>query len=325
MRRREFIAALGGAAVWPLVARAQQKAMPVIGFLGIGSPEKYASLLAAFRHGLNETGYVEGGNVVIEYRWAHDQFDQLPALAAQLLDRPVDVIVALGSVFAAKAATATIPIVTAVASDPVAAGLVASLNRPGGNVTGVNMLTYSLGTKRFELLRETVPNTKVIAVLVNPTNPSPGSAAATKDVEAAARAVGQQISVLNAGSERDFEPAFATLVEQGAGALLVMADPIFDFYREKLVALAARHAVPAIYEWSEFAALGGLMSYGSSNTDAHRRVGIYTGKILMGAKPADMPIDQAVKIELVLNLKTAKALGVTFPLPLLGRADEVIE
>jgi putative tryptophan/tyrosine transport system substrate-binding protein len=299
--------------------------MPVIGFLGPGSLDSLASLVVAFRDGLSETGYVEGRNVVIEYRWAQDEFDRLPALAAQLVDHQVDVIVAVGSVFAAKAATATIPIVTAVASDPVAAGLVASLNRPGGNVTGVNLLTYSLGTKRLELLRETVPNAKVIAVLVNPTNPSPGSADATKEVEAAARAVGQRISVLSASSERDFEPAFVTFAEQGAGALLVMADPIFHFHREQLVALAARHAMPAIYEWSDFAAVGGLMSYGSSLKDAGRRLGIYTGKILMGAKPADLPIDQAVKVELVLNLKTAKTLGLTFPLSLLGRADEVIE
>jgi putative tryptophan/tyrosine transport system substrate-binding protein len=324
MRRRAFIAALGGVAAWPLVARAQQ-ALPVIGFLGFGSPESYELYLAAFRRGLSETGYVEGQNVTVEYRWVQDEFDRLPALAAELVDHRVDVIVAFGSVLAAKAATATIPIVMNVASDPVALGLVASLNRPGGNVTGVNMLTYSLGTKRLELLRETVPNAKVIAVLVNPTNPSPGSAAATKEVEAAARAVGQRISVLSASSERDFEPAFVTFAEQGAGALLVMADPIFHFHREQLVALAARHAMPAIYEWSDFAAVGGLMSYGSSLKDAGRRLGIYTGKILMGAKPADLPIDQAVKVELVLNLKTAKTLGLTFPLSLLGRADEVIE
>ncbi len=279
---------------------------------------------AAFRTGLSDAGYVEGQNVAIEFRWAHRRFDKVPALAAELVERKVSVIVAAGTV-AARAATATIPIVINFASDPVEAGYVTSLNRPGGNVTGINMRTYALGTKRLELLRETVPKAEVIAVLINPSNPSPASAAATRDVETAARTLGQQISIFKANSERDFEPAFTRMAERGVGGLLVMADPFINIHSKEIVALAARHAIPAIYEWREFAAFGGLMSYGTDPNDAYRRMGVYTGKILNGTNPADLPIDQAVKVELVLNLKTAKALGVTFPLSLLGRADEVIE
>jgi putative ABC transport system substrate-binding protein len=323
--RRELIAALGGAAAWPLGARAQQRAMPVVGLISVGSPDAYEPYLAAFRRGLNETGYTEGRNVVIEYRWAEGNFNRLPALATDLVNRQVNVIAAGASTLVAKAATATIPIVGMSSGDPVRSGLVASLNRPGGNVTAVGLFTFSLGTKRFELLRELIPNAKVIAVLANPSDPDPEAATDLKEVEIAARAVGQQLSVLNASSEHDFEPAFATISQQGAGALLVMADPFFNSRRAQLIALAARHAIPAIYEWREFAAAGGLMSYGSSLPEAYRQMGIYAGKILKGANPADLPVFQAVKIELVINFKTAKTLGLTFPITLLGRADEVIE
>jgi putative ABC transport system substrate-binding protein len=323
MNRRAFITALGGAAAWPMVTRAQQ-ATPLVGLLGIGTPEFYASYLTAFRRGLSEGGYIEGQNVAIEYRWSQGVYDRLPALAAQLVEHRVDVIVAFGSVVAAKAATTAIPIIMNAAGDPIADGYVASLNRPGGNVTGVSMLTYSLGTKRLELLREAVPHARIIAVLVNPSSPSPGSATATKEVEAAALAAGQQISVLSARSELDFEPAFAMLTQQGAEGLLVMADPIFHVHRKRLIALAADHAIPAIYEWREFATEGGLMSYGSSFADAYRRMGVYTAKVLKGANPADLPVDQAVKIELVLNLKTAKTLGITFPISLLGTSATVL-
>jgi putative ABC transport system substrate-binding protein len=253
------------------------------------------------------------------------RFNRLPALATDLVNRQVNVIAAGASTLVAKAATATIPIVGMSSGDPVRSGLVASLNRPGGNVTAVGLFTFSLGTKRFELLRELIPNAKVIAVLANPSDPDPEAATDLKEVEIAARAVGQQLSVLNASSEHDFEPAFATISQQGAGALLVMADPFFNSRRAQLIALAARHAIPAIYEWREFTAAGGLMSYGSSLPEAYRQMGIYAGKILKGANPADLPVFQAVKIELVINFKTAKTLGLTFPITLLGRADEVIE
>jgi len=324
MKRREFIAALGGAAAWPVVARGQQT-MPVIGYLSVGSPETSTRYLPAFRQGLAETAYVEGQNVAIEYRWGRGNFDQMPTLAAELVSRQVDVIATPTSGFAAKAATATIPIVAMSGGDPVNSGLVASLNRPGGNLAGVGLFAYSLGAKRFELLHELIPKAKIIAVLVNPSNLDSGSKSDAKEVEAAARAVDQQILIVNASNERDFEPSFAAIAQQGAGALLVMADPYFNNRREQIVILTARHAIPAIYEWRDFAAVGGLMSYGSSITDAFRKLGVYAGKVLKGAKPADMPIEQAVKIELVLNLKTAKALGITFPRTLLGRADEVIE
>jgi putative tryptophan/tyrosine transport system substrate-binding protein len=325
MRRREFITLVGGAAAWPLAARAQQQAVPVVGFLSVASPDILVPSLAALREGLKENGYTEGQNLIVEYHYAHGQFDRMPVLAAELVARQVNVIIAAGgAAVATKAATTTVPVVSLFGGDPVQAGLVASLNRPEKNITGVVLFAYSLGAKRFELLHEAIPTAKLVAVLANPSNPDPGSKSDLREVEAAARAVGQQISIVSATNESDFEPAFAAMVQQGTGALLVMADPFFNA-RRLLIALAARHAIPAIYEWREIAAAGGLMSYGSSLTDAYRHLGIYTAKILKGAKPVDLPIDRAVKIELVLNLATAKTLGVTFPLALLGRADEVIE
>jgi putative ABC transport system substrate-binding protein len=322
MKRREFIAGLGGAAAWPVILQAQS-AMPVVGMLSVGSPDAYAIYLAAFRQGLNEAGFVEGRNVAIEYRWADGQYDRLPALAADLVDRQVAVIAAGASATAAKAATATIPIVFIFGGDPIKSGLVTSLNRPGGNITGVGLFAFSLGAKRLELLHELIPTAKVFAVLVNPTMLD-GETDRT-DVEAAARTIGQRISILNASTEHDFEPAFDKMVQEGADALLVMADPFFNSRRQQLVGLAARYAIPAIYEWREIATIGGLMSYGGSLVDAFRLEGVYAGKILKGAKPADLPVMREVKIELILNQKTAKALGITFPLSLLGRADEVIE
>ncbi|MGZ5896488.1 MAG: ABC transporter substrate-binding protein [Xanthobacteraceae bacterium] len=325
MRRREFIAGLGGAVTWPLSAHAQQPATPVVGYLSSTSPAQAGPYLAAIRQGLSEVGYIEGQNVAIEYRWANGQFDRMPALAVELVDRRVNVIVTSISALAVKAATATIPIVSTFGSDPVKLGVVASLNRPGGNITGVVLFSTLLGPKRLELLRELLPSAKIIAVLVNPSNPVAESRTDLIEVEAAARAAGQQLSILNATNARDFEPAFAAMHQQGVAGLLVMADPIFNSRRELIVALAMRHAIPAIYEWREFSALGGLMSYGSSLTDASRQIGVYAGKILKGVKPADLPIIQATKVELVINLKTAKTLGLTFPITLLGRADEVIE
>jgi putative tryptophan/tyrosine transport system substrate-binding protein len=326
MRRREFITLVGGAAVgWPLTARAQQTAMPVVGLLSVGSPDVYGPYLAAYRQGLTETGFTEGQNVVIEYRWGNGDFNKMPALATDLVEHRVNVIVAGASTKIAKAATATIPIVGFSSGDPVRSGLVASLNRPGGNVTAVGLFTFSLGAKRFELLHELIPNTKTIAVLTNPNDPDSETKVDLAEVEVAARKVGQELSILNASGARDFEPAFTAMSQQGDGALLIMSDPLFFTQRGPLIALADRHAIPAIYEWREFAAEGGLMSYGSSLPDAYRQLGIYTGKILKGAKPADLPVMQAVKIELVLNLKTAKKLNLTFPITLLGRADEVIE
>jgi putative tryptophan/tyrosine transport system substrate-binding protein len=325
--RRQFISALGGASLaWPLAARAQQPKMPVIGFLSSQSPDRFAPYVAAFRQGLKDTGYSEGQNVAIEFRWANGAINRLPALAAELVGRKVNVIVATaGSPLVAKAATATIPIVALSGGDPVRNGLVASFDRPGGNVTVVAQFAYTLGPKRLEILRELVPKAKAIAVLVNPSSPDPESKFATQEVETTARAVGQKINVLNASNERDIDAAFATLVQRGDDALLVMSDPFFNSRREQLVALATRHMIPAIYEWREFAAAGGLMSYGASIADAYRQLGIYAGKILKGAKPADLPVMQAVKVELVINLKTAKTLGLTFPLTRLGRADAVIE
>jgi putative ABC transport system substrate-binding protein len=326
MKRREFIAGLGGAAAWPVVARGQENPRPVVGFIAVPRLEALRTNLEAFNQSLKDAGYIDGQTIAIEYRSTNGDYDQISTLAADVVKRQVQVIVAGGGAqVAAKNATTTIPIVSIFAGDPVKSGLVAGLDRPGGNVTGVNMLTYALGAKRFEFLREAAPTAKVIAVLVNSNNPDPETKNAALEVEAAARAIGQQISVLNASSESDFESAFAKLGREGNGALLVMADPFFNSRRTQIIALAARYAIPAIYEWREFAEDGGLMAYGSSLVDAYRQIGVYTAKILSGVKPADLPVTQAVKVELVLNLKTAKTLGVAFPLSVLGRADKVIE
>jgi len=327
VRRREFITLLGGAAAaWPLAAGAQQPAMPVVGFLGAGSRESDAYRAAAVRKGLIEAGFVEGRNVAFEYRWAEDQYERLPALAADLVRREVAVFVAIGgitSAIAAKSATATIPIVFEIGGDPIGMGLVASLNRPGGNITGVSFLTGTLVAKQFEILHETVPKTALIGFLVNPTNPDADNE--TKSARAAAGSVGQKIAIVQARKDSELETAFATLVQQRAGALVICADPFFNNQRDKLVELAARQKVPAIHSLREYAAAGGLMSYGTSITEAHRLVGLYAGRILKGEKPADLPVQQSTKVELVINLKTAKALGLTVPPQIVARADEVIE
>jgi putative ABC transport system substrate-binding protein len=326
MRRRAFIALLGSAVASPLAARAQQPAPPVIGVLSSRSLGDSVEMLAAFRQGLSELGFFEHQNVAIEYRWADGQYDRLPAFAADLVHRQVSVILAVGSVpspLAAKAATATIPIVFVVGGDPIKFGLVPSLSRPGGNVTGVTVMSGTLTVKRLELLRELVPSAGVIACLVNPN--SPEAQTQLEDIQAAAHTIGQEILTLNAANESEIDAAFAKVVAQRAGALLVGNDALFVLRREQIVTLAARHAVPAMYFLREFVTAGGLASYGTGLNDAYRQVGNYIGKILKGSKPADLPVQQTAKIELVINLRTAQALGLALPLALLGRADEVIE
>jgi putative ABC transport system substrate-binding protein len=326
MRRREFITFFGSAAAaWPLAVRAQQPGRPVIGYLTTRAPGEDLHLLAAFHQGLKEAGYVEGQNVAIEYRYAENQYERLPALAADLVRRSVDVLVAPGSpvAVAAKAATATTPIVFLVATDPVKFGLVASFSRPGGNLTGMTLLGNDLGPKRLDLLHELVPTATTIAVLINPT--APIAKIQSRDMQAAARTVGVHLHVLHANTERDFDTVFASLAQLRAGALVIDSDVFFSSRIKQLATLALRHAVPAIYQFRDFTAVGGLMSYGASNTDSYGLVGVYTGRILKGEKPADLPVQQSTKVELVINLKTARELGLTVPITLLGRADEVIE
>jgi len=327
MRRREFITLIGSAASLPLAARAQQP-MPVIGFLhSVSFDTTIANLVQSFHQGLREAGFVEGRNVSIEYRWAEGHYDRLPALAADLVRRQVAVIMASGgtpTALAAKAATTAIPIVVLVGVDPVTAGLVASLNQPGGNVTGVSILNVAVVAKRLELLHELVPTAAVIALLVNPTNPV-YTEPETKEARDAARSLRLQLHVLNASNEGEIDAAFATMVQEGAGALVLSPDPFFNSRRVQLAVLEARYAIPVITDRREFVAAGGLMSYGPNLADANHQAGVLVGRILKGAKPADLPVQQVVKIELVINLKTAKTLGLTIPLPLLGRADEVIE
>jgi putative ABC transport system substrate-binding protein len=327
MKRREFITLISGAAVaWPVAARAQQR-LPVIGLVGISSPGSFADRLRAFRRGLGESGYAEGRNVMINYRWAEGRNERLPQLAADLVRQQATVIVTLGntaSALAAKAATAIIPIVFDIGANPVEVGLVASLSRPGGNLTGVTNLNVEVGPKRLELLKELVPTATLMVLLVNPTSPNL-TESTTKDALAAARTLGVQLHVLHASTERDIDDAFAALVQLRAGALVIGSDVFFNSRREQLAALALRHAVPAIFQFREFAVAGGLMSYGANFTDSYRQVGVYTGRVLKGEKPSDLPVHQSTKVELIINLKTAKALGITFPLTVLARADEVIE
>jgi putative tryptophan/tyrosine transport system substrate-binding protein len=328
MNRREFIALLGGAvAAWPIAARSQQPSMPVIGYLGVSSFEKSAGRsLHAFKRGLAESGYVEDRNVMIEYRWADDEYDRLPALAVELVQRGVAVLVAAGSPAAlpAKAATTVIPIVFMIGSDPVELGLVAGLNRPGGNLTGVAYLNVEVAPKRLELLHELIPTAKSIALLVNPANPVVADAQA-KELQAAISTLDLNLMLVKASNPLEMEDAFATLVRERVEALQIGVDPLFGNHVDQLVALAARHKVPTIYPWREFTAAGGLMNYGSSIPDAFRQVGVYTGQILKGAKPAELPVQRPTKLQFVLNLKAAKALGLTIPPTLLARADEVIE
>jgi putative ABC transport system substrate-binding protein len=325
MNRRELMLFVVGAMTAPRALRAQQKAMPVIGCLHVGSAGPFAPYMDAFRQGLSEAGYVDGQNVAIEYRWAEGHSDRLPALAADLVGHKVDVIAAVGggaAALAAKSATSTIPIIF-VGGDPVALGLVASFNRPGGNLTGISILTGELMPKRFELLSELVPQAGVVALLVNPNTPNVERMIG--DVQEAARTKGRQLPILKASTESEIDTAFASLVQLHACAILIGSDPFFAGRREQLVALAARHAVPAIYEWREFAAAGGLISYGTSLAGMYRQAGAYVGRVLAGAKPADLPVQQPTTFELVVNLNTAKALGLTVPPSILARATEVIE
>jgi putative tryptophan/tyrosine transport system substrate-binding protein len=327
MNRRDFITLLGGAAAWPLAARAQQQALPVIGYLGTETPEVWASRLQAFHQGLGETGYVDGRNVAIEYRWAEGQNNRLPALAADLMRSKVAVICAPGSTtaaLAAKAVTQTIPIVFMVGTDPVQIGLVTSLNRPGGNLTGIVNLTIEVAAKRFEVLHELVPAATSLALLVNPANRVNAEALVT-ETQRAARSLGLDLLVLNASSQTEIEGAFATLVDRRVGGLSIGSDALFIAHSDQIIALADRHKVPTIDQFRDFTTAGGLVSYGPNSFDTWRLVGVYTGRILKGEKPADLPVQQSTKVELTINLKTAKALGINVPLRLLGRADEVIE
>ena len=328
IRRRQFITLLGGAAAaWPLAARAQQPTMPVVGVLAVTSAEANAFRMRAFREALSAAGYVDGQNVQIKYRWAEAHTGRLPELAAQLARDQVAVLVAAGgtaSALAAKAATATIPVVFGIGADPVQIGLVASLNRPGGNATGATSINIELGPKRLELMRELLPSISIMALLVNPTTPALAEPS-TRISQAAARALGLELHVLQARSEHDFDPTFAKLVELRARALIIAPDQLFTAHSERLAELTLQHALPAIYEFRQFVAAGGLISYGSSETEYYRLVGNYVGRVLKGDKPADLPVQQATKVELLINLKTAKALGITVPLPLSGRADELIE
>jgi len=327
MKRRDFITLLGGgaAAAWPLAAHAQQRGMPVVGFLNGASSAGYARYLAAFRAGLRETGFIEGQSVAVEYRWADGEYDRLPALAAELVRRQVAVISGAnsGAAQAAKAATTTIPIVFSLGSDPVSLGLVASLSRPGGNLTGVANLTIEVAPKRLELLRELLPAVTTFGVLLNPAGPN--AEMETRDLQAAAGTLGVQLHILHASTEPDIDTAFAMLAQLRAGGLVISPDVFFNSRTEKLAALALHYALPAVYQFPEFAEAGGLMSYSGTLRDSYRLVGVYTGRILKGESPANLPVQQATKVELIINLKTAKSLGITFPLTLLGRADEVIE
>jgi ABC-type uncharacterized transport system substrate-binding protein len=328
MRRRDFITIIGGAvAAWPLATHAQQPAMPVIGFLSGGTPANYAHLVAAFREGLGEIGYVEGRNVIIEYRWAEEaRFDRLKSLAADLVERRVSLIAATGgsnSVMAAKSVTETIPIVFTGGGDPVKLGFVASLNRPGGNATGVTNISAMLETKRLDLLGEIVPKAAGMAALINPNNPN--AEVEEKGLRSAANMLGRKMLVVHASNEADFDQAFVTVVQAGIGALVVVLDPFFRVQRDRLVELAARHGLPTIYSAREFAVAGGLMSYGANVSTMYRQAGIYAGRILNGERPSNLPVVQPTKFELVINLKTARALGLDIPAKLLALADEVIE
>ena len=325
MRRRTFIAALGGAAAWPVVARTQ-RTIPVISFLNIASSDGYRPMVNAFRQGLQESGYVEGPDVKIEYRWAEGQIDQLPAMAAELVRSQVSVIAATSTpaALAAKAATTTIPIIFEMAGDPVSLGLVAGLDRPGGNVTGVANLNIGITPKRLQLLYEVVPTARSVALLVNPANPTVAETQA-RETRSAAQTLGVDLHVLNASSERDFDAVVASLIQLQAGGLVIAAEPLFRSRETQLGELTVRHAVPAIFTGRDFAAAGGLLSYGADARETYRLAGIYTGRILRGEKPANLPVQQSTLVELIINLKTAKTLGITIPIPLLGRANEVIE
>jgi putative ABC transport system substrate-binding protein len=326
MKRREFITLLGGAAAWPLAARAQQSIIPVVGFLGSATPDAYAPMAAAFRQGLAEIGYIDGRKVALEYRWAENQDDRLLSLAEGLMRRGAAIILASGNTdaaLAAKRASSTTPIVFAMGSDPVAVGLVASLNHPGGNITGVTFLAATLGPKKLELLSAVVPTATVIGMLISTKLMTADFQLG--DVQTAARALGLQVQVVRVSTDQEFETAFSSLVQSRVGGLVIAGDAFLNSRRDLLISLAARHSIPTVYPWREAVVSGGLMSYGASFIEAYRQAGLYVGRILKGEKPADLPVQQSTKVELAINLKTAKTLGLTFPLTLLGRADEVIE